>query len=63
MLRPAERRGGAMRDTELYRAILGPTPPWTVGSGELEMSARQMIVPAMIQVSTNGGAGNLTAVR
>ena len=33
-----------MRDTELYRAILGLTPPWTVGSVELGLPAGQVIV-------------------
>jgi transposase len=33
-----------MRDTELYRAILGLTPPWTVGSVELDLPAGQVIV-------------------
>jgi transposase len=33
-----------MRDTELYRAILGLTPPWTVGSVELDMPEGQVVV-------------------
>ncbi len=33
-----------MRDTELYRAILGLTPPWTVGSVELDMQEGQVVV-------------------
>jgi len=37
MLRLAGRRVGAMRDVELYRAILGLTPPWTVVSVELDV--------------------------
>src|SRR5438552_2645933 len=28
------RRIGALRDVELYRAILGLTPPWTLANGE-----------------------------
>ena len=28
------RRIGALRDSELYRAILGLTPPWTLANGE-----------------------------
>jgi hypothetical protein len=33
-----------MRDTELYRAILGLTPRWTVGSVELDLPVGQVIV-------------------
>ncbi|MGA9523581.1 MAG: ISL3 family transposase [Myxococcaceae bacterium] len=33
-----------MRDTELYRAILGLTPPWTVGGVELNMPEGQVVV-------------------
>src|SRR5574341_2199653 len=44
MLRPAERRVGAMRDVELYRAILGLTPPWTVVSVELDVAGQRVVV-------------------
>src|SRR6266849_10221551 len=44
MLRPAERGDGAMRDTELYRAILGLTPPWTVASVDLDVKGEQVVV-------------------
>src|SRR5262252_1737683 len=44
MLRPAGRRVGAMRDVELYRAILGLTPPWTVVSVELDVSGQRVVV-------------------
>jgi zinc-finger of transposase IS204/IS1001/IS1096/IS1165/Putative addiction module component len=33
-----------MRDTELYRAILGLTPPWTVGSVSLNVQEGQVVV-------------------
>jgi transposase len=33
-----------MRDTELYRAILGLTPPWTVGGVELDVQEGQVVV-------------------
>ncbi len=47
-LRPNERRGGAMRDVELYRAILGLTPPWTsvlYDKGCLHASGRSGLRP------------------
>jgi hypothetical protein len=31
--------GGAMRGVELYRAILGLTPPWTVVNVNLDVKA------------------------
>ncbi len=31
-----------MRDVELYRAILGLTPPWTVVSVELDIPGKQV---------------------
>ncbi len=40
-----------MRDVELYRAILGLTPPWTVVSVELDVTGRQVVV----QVDAGGG--------
>jgi hypothetical protein len=33
-----------MRDTELYRAILGLTPPWTGGSVALNVQEGQVVV-------------------
>jgi len=33
-----------MRDVELYRAILGLTPPWTVVSVELDVSGQRVVV-------------------
>ena len=33
-----------MRDIELYRAILGLTPPWTVRSVDLDMKGQQVVV-------------------
>ena len=33
-----------MRDTELYRAILGLTPPWTVGSVDAGHAGGQVVV-------------------
>jgi len=33
-----------MRDVELYRAILGLTPPWTVVSVELDVAGQQVVV-------------------
>jgi hypothetical protein len=32
-----QRRVGAMRDVELYRAILGLPAPWTVSSVDLDV--------------------------
>ena len=40
-----------MRDVELYRAILGLTPPWTVVSVELDVTGQQVVV----QVDAGGG--------
>src|SRR5215510_10491348 len=51
MLRLAGRRVGAMRDVELYRAILGLTPPWTVVSVELDVTGQRVVV----QVDAGGG--------
>jgi hypothetical protein len=42
---------GAMRDVELYRAILGLTPPWTVVSVELDVTGQR----AVVQVDAGGG--------
>ena len=33
-----------MRDIELYRAILGLTPPWTVANVELDVQGQQVVV-------------------
>jgi transposase len=33
-----------MRDVELYRAILGLTPPWTVASVDLDVPGQQVVV-------------------
>lgn len=33
-----------MRDVELYRAILGPTPPWTVVRVQLDVKGEQVVV-------------------
>ena len=45
-----------MRDTELYRAILGLTPPWTVESVELDMQAGQVVVhyPGPVSATREG---------
>ena len=40
-----------MRDVELYRAILGLTPPWTVVSVELDVTGQRVVV----QVDAGGG--------
>ena len=40
-----------MRDVELYRAILGLTPPWTVVSVELDVPGQRVVV----QVDAGGG--------
>jgi hypothetical protein len=33
-----------MRDVELYRAILGLTPPWTVAGVDLDVPGQQVVV-------------------
>ncbi len=33
-----------MRDVELYRALLGLTPPWTVGDVELDVTGQRVVV-------------------
>ena len=33
-----------MRDIELYRTILGLTPPWTVVSVDLDVKGQQVVV-------------------
>ncbi len=33
-----------MRDIELYRAILGLTPPWMVVSVDLDVKGQQVVV-------------------
>src|SRR5262245_17207280 len=38
------RRIGAMRDVELYRALLGLTPPWTVADVEVDMKGQRVVV-------------------
>jgi hypothetical protein len=35
------RRIGAMRDVELYRTLLGLTPPWTVASVDLDVAGQR----------------------
>jgi hypothetical protein len=42
MLRP--RRIGAMRDVELYRALLGLTAPWTVAGVDVDMPGQRVVV-------------------
>lgn len=39
-----ERRGRAMRDIELYRAILGLTQPWTVVRVDLDVKQQEVVV-------------------
>jgi len=59
MLRLAGRRVGAMRDVELYRAILGLTPPWAVVSVELDVTGQRVVV----QVDAGGGPFCVPRVR
>ena len=40
-----------MRDVELYRTMLGLTPPWTVVSVELDVTAQRVVV----KVDAGGG--------
>jgi transposase len=44
MLRSTERRIGALRDIELYRAILGLSAPWTVVRVDLDIKGQQVTV-------------------
>jgi hypothetical protein len=38
------RRIGAMRDIELYRALLGLTAPWTVAGVDVDMPGQRVLV-------------------
>ena len=38
------RRIGAMRDIELYRALLGLTAPWPVPGGDVDMKGHRVVV-------------------
>ena len=40
-----------MRDTDLYKAILGLTPPWTVGHVDLDVNGQQ------VTITVDAGAG------
>ena len=39
-----ERRGGAMRDIELYRTLLGLTAPWTVAGVDVDLKGQRVVV-------------------
>src|SRR6266852_6592367 len=38
------RRIGAMRDIELYRALLGLTAPWTVAGVDVDLQGQRVVV-------------------
>lgn len=42
MLGPTEKGIGAVRDVELYRAILGLTAPWTVVTVDRDVKGQQV---------------------
>ncbi len=58
MLRSAERRIGAIRAIELYRAILGRTSLWTADSVELDVKHKRTW-----NMDLSGGGGIALAIR